>query len=158
MLNEYDKLSFWAVCEKEKENCRLHTDSYCKVEYYLLSSDDSWNPRVVYTWDVWHLHRHEYFFPPSFFSLLLCVWSVLYLLAKAAHTPRQPVGSRTAWNNMQTPFVPNYFLLSLKTNTYITTPTAWVLVFFGFCLFVCLLLWSDLITEHLVDLSESSFQ
>lgn len=29
------------MCETEKVNSRLHITSYCAVEYYLLSSDDS---------------------------------------------------------------------------------------------------------------------
>lgn len=146
MLNECDELSFWAVSEKEKLNCQLHINSYCKVEYCLFSNDDSWDTIVLYTWDVWHLHRVSVlqlqeawaFFYPSF-SLFLCVWSVLCSLTKAARTVCRHLGSYTAQNNAQTPFVSNYFL-SFKTNIYMRTTTASYVLWNEFILRSC---WSS---------------
>lgn len=108
MLNECDELSFWAVSEKENVNCRLHINSYCKVEYCLFSSDVSWDTIVLYTWDVWHLQRvsvlqlHEawafvfipsflYFYVSGLFSVLsqrqlaLCAIIWAHILHKITH-------------------------------------------------------------------------
>lgn len=117
MPKEYDKLSLWAVCEKEKVNCRLHINSYCKIEYYLLSSDDSWDPGAVHTWDAWRLRKVSVlqlneawgFFPPFILFSVFFLSGLFYICSQRQLTLYVILQAHVLHEITQrTPFVSSY--------------------------------------------------